>query len=101
MTQIEQRADGDTAQTQEGPIGRARPPVREHIARPQRVSSLPKAVVTMTPNPLSYAWLGLALVLLIFGTARWSIPLAAWLYPVFLRGSFAHSRPSVASHLCW
>ena len=38
-------------------------------------------------------WLGLALALMTFGTARWTIPLAAWLYPVFLL-RFVRTRPA-------
>jgi len=41
---------------------------------------------------LSYLWLVLAIVLLPFGTARWTIPLAAWLYPVFLL-RFVRTQP--------
>ena len=39
---------------------------------------------TLLRDRLSYLWLALALVLLTFGTVRWTIPLAAWLYPIFL-----------------
>ena len=39
---------------------------------------------TSPRDRLSYLWLALAIVLLLFGTARWTIPLAAWLYPIFL-----------------
>ena len=41
---------------------------------------------------LSYLWLALAIVLLPFGTARWTIPLAAWLYPIFLL-RFVRTQP--------
>jgi hypothetical protein len=39
--------------------------------------------VTSQRDRLSYLWLALAIVLFAFATARWTIPLAAWLYPVF------------------
>jgi apolipoprotein N-acyltransferase len=41
---------------------------------------------------LAYLWLVLAIVLLTFGTVRWMIPLAAWLYPVFLL-RFVRTQP--------
>ncbi len=41
---------------------------------------------------LSYLWLVLAMALLPFGTLRWTIPLAAWLYPVFLL-RFVRTQP--------
>jgi len=41
---------------------------------------------------LSYLWLVLAMVLLPFGTARWTIPLAAWLFPIFLL-RFVRTQP--------
>jgi apolipoprotein N-acyltransferase len=44
----------------------------------------PTTSVTSPRDRLSYLWLALALVLLPFAAARWSIPLATWLYPVFL-----------------
>ena len=40
--------------------------------------------VTSQRDRLSYLWLALAIVLLPFATAHWTIPLAAWLYPIFL-----------------
>jgi len=40
--------------------------------------------VTSLRDRLSYLWLALAIVLFAFATVRWTIPLAAWLYPVFL-----------------
>src|SRR5438034_9553821 len=39
---------------------------------------------TLLRDRLSYLWLALVIVLFAFGTVRWTIPLAAWLYPVFL-----------------
>jgi len=39
---------------------------------------------TGSADVFSYFWLALAVVLLPFGVVRWTIPLAAWLYPIFL-----------------
>ncbi len=47
---------------------------------------------TRSRDRFSYLWLALAIVLLPFGTARWTIPLAAWLYPVFLL-RFVRTQP--------
>src|SRR6266487_2571745 len=41
---------------------------------------------------LAYLWLALAIVLLPFAIFRWTIPLAAWLYPVFLL-RFVRTQP--------
>ena len=41
---------------------------------------------------LSYLWLALGILLFAFGTIRWTIPLAAWLYPVFLL-RFVRTQP--------
>ena len=41
---------------------------------------------------LSYLWLALAIVLLPFATVRWTIPLAAWLVPIFLL-RFVRTQP--------
>src|SRR5438552_4412665 len=41
---------------------------------------------------LSYLWLALGILLFAFGTIRWTIPLAAWLYPVFLL-RFTRTQP--------
>jgi apolipoprotein N-acyltransferase len=35
-------------------------------------------------NRLSYLWFALGIVFLTLGTARWTVPIAAWLYPIFL-----------------
>jgi apolipoprotein N-acyltransferase len=48
--------------------------------------------VTSPRDRLAYLWLVLAIVLLPFGTARWTIPLAAWLYPIFLL-RFVRTQP--------
>jgi apolipoprotein N-acyltransferase len=52
----------------------------------------PPPAVRGISDQLSYVWLALALVLLPFAVARWSIPLAAWLYPVFLL-RFVRTQP--------
>ncbi len=41
---------------------------------------------------LSYLWLALGIVLLPFGAFMWAIPLAAWLFPVFLL-RFVRTQP--------
>ena len=48
--------------------------------------------VTSPRDRLSYLWLALGMVLLPFAAARWTIPLAAWLYPVFLL-RFVRTQP--------
>ncbi len=58
-------------------------------------SSRRRTVIQAFTSPrdrLSYLWLALAIVLLPFGTARWAIPLAAWLYPIFLL-RFVRTQP--------
>src|SRR6266516_2510287 len=47
---------------------------------------------TSPRDRLSYLWLVLAIVFLLFGTARCTIPLAAWLYPIFLL-RFVRTQP--------
>src|SRR5438045_5711145 len=48
---------------------------------------------TSPRDRLSYLWLALAIVLLPFAFApRWTIPLAAWLYPIFLL-RFVRTQP--------
>ncbi len=49
-------------------------------------------LVTGQRDRLSYLWLALAIVLLAFATVRWTIPLAVWLYPVFLL-RFVRTQP--------
>ena len=41
---------------------------------------------------LSYLWLALGIVLSAFVLPRWTIPLAAWLYPIFLL-RFVRTQP--------
>ena len=47
---------------------------------------------TSPRDRLSYLWLALAIVLLPFAIFRWTIPLTAWLYPVFLL-RFVRTQP--------
>ncbi len=57
---------------------------------------------------LSYLLLVLAVVLFAFSTSRWTIPLAAWLYPIFLL-RFVRTQPLwrgallafLGTTLCW
>jgi apolipoprotein N-acyltransferase len=49
-------------------------------------------VLTGVADRLSYFWLALAIVVLPFAVARWTIPIAAWLYPVFLL-RFVRTQP--------
>jgi apolipoprotein N-acyltransferase len=49
-------------------------------------------VGTPQQDRLSYLWLALGILLFAFGTVRWTIPLAAWLYPVFLL-RFVRTQP--------
>src|SRR2546422_7675291 len=50
-----------------------------------RIMSRPHSVqVQFQRDRLSYLWLALGILFFAFGTVRWTIPLAAWLYPVFL-----------------
>ena len=52
----------------------------------------PTTSVTSLRDRLSYLWLALAIVLFAFATVKWTIPLAAWLYPVFLL-RFVRTQP--------
>src|SRR5258708_38050673 len=47
---------------------------------------------TPQQDRLSYLWLALGIVLLPFGAFMWAIPLAAWLFPVFLL-RFVRTQP--------
>jgi apolipoprotein N-acyltransferase len=47
---------------------------------------------TLPRDRFTYLWLALAVVLMFFGTTRWTIPLAVWLYPVFLL-RFVRTQP--------
>ena len=49
-------------------------------------------VGTLQQDRLSYLWLALGILLLAFSTPRWTIPLAAWLFPVFLL-RFVRTQP--------
>src|SRR5215469_16525450 len=50
------------------------------------------ASVKSQRDRLSYLWLALGIVLFAFGTVKWTIPLAAWLYPVFML-RFVRTQP--------
>jgi hypothetical protein len=39
---------------------------------------------TLLRDRLSYLWLALAILFFAFANVRWTIPLAAWLVPIFL-----------------
>ena len=54
-------------------------------------------VWTHPRDRLSYLWLALGIVLIAFATVRWTIPLAAWLYPIFLL-RFVRTQPLLARH---
>ena len=47
---------------------------------------------TSPRDRFSYLWLALAIVLIAFATPRWTISLAAWLYPIFLL-RFVRTQP--------
>jgi apolipoprotein N-acyltransferase len=47
---------------------------------------------TPQQDRLSYLWLALGILLFAFVTVKWTIPLAAWLYPVFLL-RFVRTQP--------
>ena len=55
---------------------------------PKTTNSSPRRTAirawTHPRDRLSYLWLALGIVLIAFATPRWTIPLAAWLYPIFL-----------------
>jgi len=50
------------------------------------------AQVSFQRDRLSYLWLALGILFFAFATVRWTIPLAAWLYPVFLL-RFVRTQP--------
>jgi apolipoprotein N-acyltransferase len=50
------------------------------------------AQVPFQRDRLSYLWLALAILLFAFGNVRWTIPLAAWLFPVFML-RFVRTQP--------
>jgi apolipoprotein N-acyltransferase len=53
---------------------------------------------TSQRDRLAYLWLAVAILLFAFSTVRWTIPLAAWLYPVFLL-RFVRTQPLVRGML--
>ena len=52
----------------------------------------PTTLGTPQQDRLSYLWLALGILFFAFVTFRWTIPLAAWLYPVFLL-RFVRTQP--------
>src|SRR2546425_1413762 len=54
--------------------------------------------VTSQRDRLSYLWLALGIVLSAFVLPGWTIPLAAWLYPIFLL-RFVRTQPLLRSML--
>ncbi len=56
---------------------------------------------THTPHQLSYLWLALAAVLFVFSSIQWTIPLAAWLAPLFLLRFVRIQRPLPGFLLAW
>ena len=48
--------------------------------------------VNSQQDRLSYLWLALGILFFAFGTVNWTIPLAAWLYPVFML-RFVRTQP--------
>jgi len=62
--------------------------------KPTSASRRRTIIQAWTPprDRLAYLWLALAIVLLPFAIFRWTIPLAAWLYPVFLL-RFVRTQP--------
>ena len=55
-------------------------------------------VGTPLQDRLSYLWLALGILLFAFAMPRWTIPLAAWLYPVFLL-RFVRTQPLLRGFL--
>jgi apolipoprotein N-acyltransferase len=51
-----------------------------------------KHTINSQQDRLSYLWLALGILLFAFSTPRWTIPLAAWLFPVFLL-RFVRTQP--------
>ena len=47
---------------------------------------------TLLRDRLSYLWLALGILLFAFATVKWTIPLAAWLVPIFLL-RFVRTQP--------
>jgi hypothetical protein len=93
MARVEDAGIGTITRPQERPNGNAPALARGGLGRAHAPGTPVQRTVTNLRDRLSYLWLGLALVLLTFGTARWSVPLAAWLYPVFLL-RFVRTQPS-------
>ena len=80
------------------PVNRRVPHLADHPASrdfdpvgPQ-VQHKPTTGVHGGPDRLSYLWLVLAIVLMPFTIFRWTVPLAAWLAPVFLL-RFVRTQP--------
>ena len=92
MTDMQQRGSGATTLIAERRNRSATAPDR-YVGHPHMWSVRSRAAIRGGAERLSYIWLGVALLLLPFGTARWSIPLAAWLYPVFLL-RFVRTQPA-------
>ncbi len=56
---------------------------------------------TRTPDRLSYLWLVMAAALFLFYAGRWTIPLAAWLAPLFLLRFVRVQRPLPGLLIAW
>jgi apolipoprotein N-acyltransferase len=57
--------------------------------------------VANSPDRLSYLWLMIAAALFLFVYGRWSVPLAAWLAPLFLLRFVRTQRPLTGFLIAW
>ena len=58
-------------------------------------------IPTRTPDRLSYLWLVMAAASFLFYAGRWTIPLAAWLAPLFLLRFVRAQRPLPGLLIAW
>lgn len=62
----------------------------------------PSQSTTLPPSPKAYIWLGLGALLWLFSVGgRWDLPLAAWLFSIFLLRFTRISRPLPGILLIW
>jgi hypothetical protein len=56
------------------------------------INQKPTPSINYQRDRLSYLWLALGIVLFAFVSPRWTIPLAAWLFPIFML-RFVRTQP--------
>jgi apolipoprotein N-acyltransferase len=94
MARVHDAGIGAIAPPQARPNGSAPVLSQGHVERSHAPGAQVFRAVASPPDRLSYFWLALAVALLPFTIFRWTIPLAAWLAPMFLL-RFVRTQPLI------